>query len=304
MLRCLAFLCFFCFLTFGDAVTCAQESKPAAEQPSIAGDPKKHQTTPEKRSCSETAAGLEHSDALQNFCEWVLSFDAKLPNIIGDEDTSRYSLKNGKEYRLVDTTGARIAYVDGNTQYSDLMINHVKIKVVGDPADDPNLRGSWSFGEYGSDLRWLFGKARTVHFRYAGEDSLRGSPVLVFTYEVYRADNDYWYLRARVHGRSLQETYPGYRGRILLDKKTFQLERFEKESTDIDPHFPVTYASKTTEHQFLPLGDGTSFVLPTQSVTMMCSDKKRKQCNVNHTTFRNWQKFAAKSRILTDIQPK
>jgi hypothetical protein len=253
--------------------------------------------------CSGVAANIAHGDALKNFCLWVLAFDKKLPDIIGNQETRRYHTENGKTRRLLDTTDARIAYIQGRSHFTEISINHVKVAQAADNEDAPQLQGAWSYGDYGSDLRLLFRAHANSVFSFASQTVWQGLPVLVFNYSV--PENHWWEMRAReAIGAPLQTTFPAYAGRILLDSRSFALVRFERQTTAIEKHFPLRFGSNEVNYNLLPLGDGSSFVLPVEGVVTFCHDDKHHNCEINDTTFTNWQKFGAKSRILTDTEPQ
>ncbi len=242
---------------------------------------------------------MAHADTFAEFCVWVLSFDKRLPDIIGDQETHRFRTENGKDRQLIDTTSARIAYIGGRSHFSDVAINHVKITQNEDSDEMLKLHGAWSYGDYGTDVRLLFRTHAETHFSFADESTRNGTPVYVFTYEVH--DNHWWQMRAREKiGAPLQTALPSYQGRILLDRKTGSLVRFERQTTEIEKHFPLRYGSNEVDYKVLPLGDGTSFVLPVESLVTFCHDDKHRRCEINETTFTRWQKFAAKTRILMD----
>lgn len=255
--------------------------------------------------CVGISRGVDHAEALQHFCQWVVSFDTKLPNIIGDEQTRRFRTTKGKDRQLVDTTSARIAYIDDRPHITDVAINHVPVPQNSDLPEALRMPGAWSYGDYGSDLRLLFGEHTFTRFAFAGLDSSGGRQMLVFRYQVPKDENHRWEMQAREKvGTPLQQTFPGYAGRILLDPRTFDLVRFERYTTTIEKHFPLRFGGNQVQYKRLPLGDGTTFVLPTESVVTFCHDDKHHRCEVNDTTFENWQKFGAKSRILTGAQPE
>jgi hypothetical protein len=259
---------------------------------------------PVRDYCANVSRDISHAEALDSFCIWVLSFDTKLPNIIGDQHTIRYSTTNGKSRDILDTTGARIAYVDTKPLFSDIEVNRVRVHEGGDCTKLFNIPGAWSCGDYGSDLAMLFGSMAKTRFNFVGENSYRGRPVLVFGFEVGVSDNLRWALKTRdSHGEAIS-SFPGYRGRLLFDARTFALVRFERRSFEVEKHFPIRFGGIEVDYQKTPLGDGTAFVLPTESVVTFCHDEKHHHCEINTTTFEHWQKFGAKSRILTGTQPE
>jgi hypothetical protein len=255
--------------------------------------------------CASVTRGLERGEAFRTFCEWVVSFDTRLPNILGDEATRRYSTEKGDDRNLMDTTNAKIAYIDGTPHFTDLEINHVPVAKDLDTTKAMQLEGAWSTGDFGSDLRLLFGLHTYTHFAYGGEMEWSGRRVLVFLYDVPLDRNLRWLVRAREKpGAPLEATYPGYTGRVLLDAQNFELVRFERHSTEIEKHFPLRFLSNEVDYRRSPLGDGTYFVLPTAATVMFCHDDKHHRCEINEARFENWQKFGAKTRILTGTQPE
>jgi hypothetical protein len=255
--------------------------------------------------CESVTRGLERGAAFRAFCDWVVSFDTKLPNIIGNQATHRYSTEKGRDRELIDTTNARIAYVDGRPHFYDVEINHVRVTFEIDQAQELQLHGAWSFGDYGSDLRLLFGPHTYTHFSFAGESTFGERRVLAFLFDVPIDKNQRWQIGARQKtGAPMERTYPGYTGRVLLDAQTFDLVRFERNTTEVEKHFPLRYGSNEVDYRRSPLGDGTAFVLPTHSVVTFCHDDKHHRCEINETQFENWQKFGAKTRILTGAQPE
>lgn len=265
-------------------------------------DPAPQASSTKSSYCASVVGGLRHAEALESFCGWVLSFDTRLPNIIGNQETHRYRLGHGKDHELIDTVSARVAYIEGRPRVSDLAINHVSVQQEDDLPENAPLHGAASYGDYGSDLRLLLGSHTITHFSFASENVVHGMPVLVFDYEVREGDNHRWAMKAREKtGAPLQTVFPAYQGRILLDAKSFALIRFERETTKVEKHFPLRFGSNQVDYKLLPLGDGTSFDLPVASAVTFCHDDKHRRCEINETKYENWLKFGAKTRILTNM---
>ena len=255
--------------------------------------------------CASVTKDLQHGEAFAKFCEWVVSFDTKLPNIIGDQSTRRFSTEKGNDRSLIDTTQARIAYVDSRPRFMDVEINHVKVAQDADLPEFMQLHGAWATDEFGGALSLLFGPHTYTHFTFGGETMWRSKRALVFLFDVPAGQNHRWQMAARQNvGKPLERTFPGYAGRVLLDPESFDLVRFERHTTQVEKQFPLRYGSNQVDYERLPLGDGTNFVLPTQSEVMFCHDEKHKRCEINATHFENWQKFGAKTRILTGAEPE
>lgn len=291
-------------LLFLSSMIVAQEPSPSQEAPASQDTPSAQDAAaPQGKAqadyCAKAVGPIAHGDVLTGFCIWVLSFDKRLPDIIGNQETRRFSTEDGKDQKLIDTTSARIAYISGRSRFSDVAINHVKIAQTDDSTELLKLHGAWSYGDYGDDVRMLFRLHADTQFSFVSESTWHDIPVFIFGYQV--RENHWWQMRAREKiGAPLQTALPPYQGRILIDKKTLSLVRFERQTTDIEKHFPLRFGSKEMDYKLLPLGDGTSFVLPVEGRVMFCHDDKRHRCDINETSFANWQKFAAKTRILMD----
>jgi hypothetical protein len=111
---------------------------------------------------------------------------------------------------------------------------------------------------------------------------------------VERQNNQLYFLRATY------PYFPGYRGRLWLDKSTFQPIRRERETFDMDPKSPISQVITVVDYADMPLGDGTHFVLPTNSDVITCSPEDGDECSHNVARFTNWHKFRGKARILSD----
>jgi len=63
--------------------------------------------------------------------------------------------------------------------------------------------------------------------------------------------------------------------------------------------FPITRAKTVIDYADVPLGDGSTFILPSKSEVETCSGAEGSECAHNVVRFRNWHKFRAKTRILS-----
>ena len=145
----------------------------------------------------------------------------------------------------------------------------------------------------------VFSPSSDASFRFSKEAKLNSTPALVFEFQVDRSSNVLYYLHAFYPSGWGVTLFPGYRGKVWLNKSNFQLMRMEKETGSMPASFPITRASTAIDYLDLPLGDGSHFVLPGKSEIETCSSEEGAECAHNVVRFKNWHKFRAKARILT-----
>jgi hypothetical protein len=244
--------------------------------------------------CATIGQNLEHPEALADACRYALSLKQRLPNVICDQTTTRY-LRPAPGYfgrRVQDVLTAHVIYEDGRERYSDLKVN-------GKPQDlgTAEKRGQYTTGEFGTDLIFAFTAPNHPSFRYLRKDSHAHHHTFVYESMVRREDNHGWVLAT--NGRT---TYPEFAAEISVDQTTHEIVRFQLKVTP-EKDFPLSNIELQTQYEDLPLGDGTRFVLPTQSGSESCLWNSRHRivfCNENVLEFKNCHKFRARSKILAD----
>ena len=248
-----------------------------------------------KPYCAAIASVTEHSPALAELCRFALSMSRNMPNVICDLETRRF----WRAYNMAnrDVVTATVTYENGQENYSNIQID-------GSAPTARTLNSSWSTGEFASILQMVFSPASDTEFRFSKEAKLHSTPALVFDFRVDQASNVLYYLHAFYPSGWGITLFPGYRGKVWLNKSNFQLMRLEKETGDMPAHFPITRASTVIEYSDVPLGDGSDFVLPGKSEIETCSIDEGSECAHNIVQFKNWHKFRAKTRILPIEQPR
>ncbi len=247
--------------------------------------------------CAAVTNGVAHSQALTELCRFALSLSRKMPNVISDLETRR----NWRAYNNAhkDVVTATVSYADGQEYYD-------RIKINGSPAaaSSEALNSSWSMGEFASILQMIFSPMSDAEFRFSGEVKLNSIPALLFEFRVEQTNNQMYYLQAFYRSGSGTTMFPAYRGKVWLSQSNFQLMRMEKETADMPKWFPITRAKTMIDYADVPLGDGSSFVLPGKSEIEVCEKSEGSECAHNVVRFRNWHKFGAKSRILSIEEPR
>jgi VWFA-related protein len=278
-----------------------QTSVPSAQQASIpnqvspvSGSEERNVLEPElevKPYCDAIASRAKHSEALGALCRFSLSLPRKMPNVICDLETRRHWRAYNIAHR--DIVTATVAYSDGQERYSNLRIDGN----VADPSS-PSLNSSWSMGELASTLQMVFSPVSEAEFRFSKDAKVSSIPALVFDFHVEQLRNELYYLHAFYSSGWGTTLFPAYRGKIWINKSNFNLMRIEKETADMPQWYPISRATTVIDYSDVPLGDGSSFVLPNKSEIETCERGEVSECAHNVVRFKDWHKFRAKTRIL------
>jgi hypothetical protein len=114
---------------------------------------------------------------------------------------------------------------------------------------------------------------------------------MVFTYEIGRQSEAAWELRAQDKVEA-----PPYGGELWVDQKNDEVLRFTSVAKQIPGSFPMQKAEVRTDYDDIPFGDGTAFLLPSQSIIV--TTYAGQAAMRNEVQFRNCHKFGAKAHIV------
>ncbi len=251
--------------------------------------------------CSGLAGTVQNPAALASLCEFALSIPKKLPDVICERETKRYWKTSGDEtlyekaakanFDLVnhsDVITAKVTYREGREYYED-------VRIDGQPADAsaPWSSGAWSIGEFALNLNTIFMPPSKPEFRFIKQERLHSIPALLFSFHVSAENNEYYFLLS-----GDKAWYPEYRGKVWLDKASFQLLKLERETADM-PEEPISRMKTVTEYSQIALGDGSSMVLPVHSDVVTCTPRRPfDNCARNIVRLSKWQKFRATTKMI------
>jgi hypothetical protein len=159
------------------------------------------------------------------------------------------------------------------------------------------LGGTTSTGEYVTALSDLFRPESHAEFQMVDTDTLRGRRTIIYEYEV-KKEFSRQTLGWGDGGSLKQQTISGYRGRIWVDRESNRVLRLEDLSTDIDPGFPITAASKMIDYEWVAINE-QEHLLPSRAVVEL-TDRYRGQTEQtrNEILFRGYRKFGAEVKII------
>jgi len=241
--------------------------------------------------CWSLASSTQSPEALAAVCKFVLTLSTKLPNIICQRQTKRFWRARGVAHR--DLVVSKVAYFDEIEHDGDLVETDAK-----DAGHQSEAGSSFSGGEFSADLQEIFSPSSDASFKFVETASLGSTPALVFQFHVDRDNNHLYQVHARyLSGRDVTD-FPGYRGEIWLDKSTFRLLRLARQTSEMAPHFPITRVENVIDYANTPLGDGTSFVVPTHADITGCLLEEGNKCSHNVVSFVDYHTFRATTKIV------
>src|SRR5256885_13456031 len=101
----------------------------------------------------------------------------------------------------------------------------------------------------------------------------------------------------------MQSTIAGYRGRVWIARENNRVLRIEDISTEIDPGFPITAASKLIDYDWVTINE-KEHLLPSRAVVELTSrDSGQPYQTRNEILFRGYRKFGTEVKII-DIDEK
>jgi hypothetical protein len=182
-----------------------------------------------------------------------------------------YSAEKGEQYRVLMKNGAPVQNTTTASNYN-------------------GLDGATSGGEFVEDLKKIFKRESKTHFDILTTDVIRGRRALVYEYVINIENNKDGGVGLK--GPVYQSSPAGEKGRVWIDRETFQVLRIEYQLTDITPTFPVKAVTKSIDYDMVAIA-GEKYLLPIISDfrgTVQSPDSKRFESR-NLIRFRNYQKY-------------
>jgi hypothetical protein len=260
----------------------------------------------DRRRANPTAAALpptaEALELLAQTRKATLGAADKMPDYLVKQNISRaHAFGQSKNWSVYDRLSIAVSYrQSAGEDYKLLSVN-------GEPASqDQNygikLGGTISTGEYVTALSDLFKPETRAEFQMVDTDTLRGRRTVVYEYEV-KKEFSHQTLGWGEGGTITQQTVSGYRGRIWVDRENNRVLRLEDISTEIEPGFPITAASKVIDYDWVTINQ-QQHLLPSRAVVEL-TDRVRGQTEQtrNEILFRGYRKFGTEVKII-DIDEK
>jgi hypothetical protein len=215
--------------------------------------------------------------------------------------TRSHAFGQSKNWTPYDRLSIAVSYRQSSGEdYKLLSVNGVP--ATEDQSYNMKLGGTISMGEYVSALKELFSPESRTEFHAIDTDTLRGRRTIIYEYEV-KKEFSHQTLGWGEGGSIKQQTISGYRGRIWVDRENYRVLRMEDISTDIDPGFPITAASKLIDYDWVTIIEQPHLLPSRASVELTAHDRGQTEQTRNEILFRGYRKFGAEVKII-DISEK
>ena len=259
----------------------------------------RRRVNPVAASLPATAEGLE---LLARTRVATLGAAEKMPDyIVKQQITRSHAFGQSKNWAVYDRLSIAVSYrQSAGEDYKLLSVNGMPANQ--DQSYGMKLGGTISTGEYVTTLSELFKPESRAEFNMVDTDTLRGRRTIIYEFEV-KKEFSHQSLGWGEHGSIEQQTIAGYRGRIWVDRETNRVLRLEDISTEIDPGFPITAASKLIDYEWVAINE-QQHLLPSRAIVEL-TDRVRGQTEEtrNEILFRGYRKFGAEVKII-DVDEK
>lgn len=259
----------------------------------------RRRVNPAVASLPPAAEGLE---LLERTRKATLDAADKMPDYLVKQQIIRsHAYGQSKNWAVYDRLSIAVSYrQSAGEDYKLLSINGMP--PTQDQTYGMKLGGTTSTGEYVTALSDLFRPESHAEFQMVDTDTLRGRRTIVYEYDV-KKEFSRQTLGWGEGGSLKQRTIAGYRGRIWVDREINRVLRLEDISTEIDPGFPITAASKMIDYEWVAINE-QEHLLPSRAVVEL-TDRYRGQTEQtrNEILFRGYRKFGAEVKII-DIDEK
>jgi len=221
--------------------------------------------------------------------------------LVNQRITRSHAFGQSKNWAPYDRLSIAVSYrQSAGEDYKLLSINGMP--VTEDQSYNMKLGGTISTGEYVSTLTSLFAPESQAEFRAVDTDTLRGRRTIVYEYEVKR-EHSRQSLGWGEGGSLRRETIAGYRGRIWVDRENYRILRLEDISSEIEPGFPITAASKIIDYEWVAINDVTHLLPSRAVVELTAHDRGQTDQTRNEILFRGYRKFGAEV-LIKDVDEK
>lgn len=260
------------------------------------------QSGEQQSKCQSFRSSRENLTPLASTCEFVNRQSRTLPNFLAEQVQTRLTQTDG-EVTQKKVVSATLSYENGRERYSNVRVDGIATK----EQEFATAGGFMTFGEFASLLNGIFAEESGAEFVSKGIDSLSHHE---FEFHVRRVDNHWWALRD-----GSQQVFPELRGTLSVEPGSFRVRSLYIEAVNIPDNFPSQNVMVTTEYNQLTIPDLGSFWLPVSSNWQSClrpipvsrrlhpsARPPRQTCVMSSVAFENYRKFAAKSRVVPEVQ--
>jgi hypothetical protein len=218
----------------------------------------------------------------------ALDYSQSLPNFMCIEVTSRSVDQSGNgNWKHRDSIAELLTYHDRLESRSTLEVNGKRSSLKR-----TDLNSTWpiSVGEFGALLNLVFAPSSKTEFTWkqAGALGDAGATLQVLSYRVAKEN-------ATLNlSESNNNIGVGFHGLVYIDAATSGVRRITVEADGLPREFSMHAASMTVDYDYVAIA-GRDYLLPVSSTVSL--QRHRRQIELNEIAFRNYRRFASRTKI-------
>jgi hypothetical protein len=221
--------------------------------------------------------------------------------LVKQQITRSHAFGQSRNWSPYDRLSIAVSYRQAaGEDYKLLTVNGLPVTV--DQNYNMKLGGTISTGEYVSTLTSIFTPESQTEFQAVDTDTLRSRRTIIYEFTVKR-ENSRQTLGWGEGGSMKAETVSGYKGRIWVDRENYRVLRVESISTEIEPGFPITAASKIIDYDWVTITDHPHLLPSRAVVELTARDRGQTEQTRNEILFRGYRKFSTDVKII-DVDEK
>jgi VWFA-related protein len=219
----------------------------------------------------------------------ALDYSPALPNFICVEVTNRSVDQAGNgNWKHRDSIAELLTYHDKQESRSTLEVNGKRSSLT---RTEMNSTWPMSIGEFGGLLNLVFAPTSKAQFEWKEAGTLGdGSGALqVLSYRVAHEN-----ATLDLNAGNNNSIGVGFHGLVYIDATTSGVRRITVEAEGLPRDFSMHAAAMTVDYDYVAIS-GRDYLLPVRSTVSL--QRHRKQIELNEIMFRNYRRFASRTKI-------
>jgi VWFA-related protein len=218
----------------------------------------------------------------------ALDYTATLPNFVCVEVTNRSVDQSGNgNWKHRDSLAELLSYHDNQESRTTLQINGKRSSLKR-----TELNTTWpiSVGEFGAMLKLVFAPASKTQFAWKEAVTLGDGTGTVQVLS-YRVAHENATIDLSEGNNSIGV---GFHGLVYIDRATSGIRRITLEADGLPRSFSMHAAAMTVDYDYVAIS-ARDYLLPVRSTVSL--QRGRKQIELNEISFRNYRRFASRTKI-------
>lgn len=218
----------------------------------------------------------------------ALDYGVTLPNFICVEVTNRSVDQSGNGiWKHRDSLAELLTYHDSQESRTTLEVNGKRSSLKRS-----DLNSTWpiSVGEFGALLKLVFAPSSRTQFEWK-EAATLGDGTGTVQVLSYRVAHENATINLSQGNNSIGV---GFHGLVYIDSATSGIRRITLEADGLPRTFSMHAAAMTVDYDFVAIS-ARDYLLPVRSTVSL--QRGRKQIELNEIAFRNYRRFASRTKI-------